>query len=105
MRDIMVRDQAALNLLMRENFRSRTWQPPPDPEGGSPVRPVYTAWNDKLKIARLPLRYFANGHTFFVQRMCAHARARPSDARRRARTPTHTLSDDEPVEAVSDRKD
>eukprot|EP00908_Phaeocystis_cordata_P010200 Transcript_21042.p1 GENE.Transcript_21042~~Transcript_21042.p1 ORF type:complete len:807 (+),score=158.02 Transcript_21042:127-2421(+) len=29
-RDIMVRDQAALNLLMRENFRSKTWAPPPD---------------------------------------------------------------------------
>ena len=69
MRDIMVRDQAALNLLMRENFRSKVWQPPPDPEGGSAVRPIYSAWNDKLKIARLPLRYFANGHTFFVQRM------------------------------------
>ena len=67
----MVRDQAALNLLMREGFRSRTWAPPPDTEGGSPVRPVYLAWNDKLKIARLPLRYFANGHTFFVQRMYA----------------------------------
>jgi hypothetical protein len=35
------------------------------------VRPIYHAWNDKLKIARLPLRYFANGHTFFVQRMYA----------------------------------
>jgi len=33
------------------------------------VRPIYLAWNEKLKIARLPLRYFANGHTFFVQRM------------------------------------
>jgi hypothetical protein len=72
-RDIMVRDQAALNLLMREGFRSKTWTPPKDPEGGAAVRPVYMAWNDKLKIARLPLRYFANGHTFFVQRMYAKA--------------------------------
>ena len=70
-RDIMIRDQAALNLLMREQFRSKTWTAPPDPEGGSAVRPIYLAWNDKLKIARLPLRYFANGHTFFVQRMYA----------------------------------
>ena len=70
-RDIMCRDQAALNLLMREGFRSKEWQPPPDPEGRSKVRPVYLAWNEKLKIARLPLRYFANGHTFFVQ--AAHA--------------------------------
>ena len=70
-RDIMVRDQAALNLLMRENFRSKTWQPPPDPDGGQAVRPIYLAWNDKLKIARLPLRYLANGHTFFLQRLYA----------------------------------
>jgi len=68
-RDIMVRDQAALNLLLRENFRSKTWTAPPDPEGGTAVRPIYLAWNDKLKIARLPLRYFANGHTYFVQRL------------------------------------
>jgi hypothetical protein len=68
-RDIMVRDQAALNLLMRENFHSKTWDPPPDPKGRSAVRPIFLAWNDKIKIARLPLRYFANGHTFFVQRL------------------------------------
>jgi len=68
-RDIMVRDQAALNLLMRENFRSKTWTPPADPQGSSAVRPIFLAWNEKLRIARLPLRYFANGHTFFVQRL------------------------------------
>ena len=34
---------------------------------------MWLAWNDKIKIARLPLRYFANGHTFFVQRMYAKA--------------------------------
>ena len=37
-RDVMIRDQAALNLLMREGFRSRVWKPPPDPEGGQEVR-------------------------------------------------------------------
>ena len=98
-RDIMVRDQAALNLLMRENFRSKTWAPPPDvspswrlerragrgkrvarrltqrasgqPKGTPPVRNIYLVWNEKLKLARLPLKYFANGHSFFVQRMYA----------------------------------
>ena len=30
--------------------------------GRAPVRPIYYAWNDKIKLARLPLRYFANGH-------------------------------------------
>jgi len=76
-RDIMVRDQSALNLLMRENFRSRTWTPPPDPEGGQAVRPIYLTWNDKIKLARLPLRYFANGHSFFVQRLYAKAEHPP----------------------------
>jgi hypothetical protein len=76
-RDIMVRDQAALNLLMREGFRSKQWSPPPDPKGSVPVRPLYLAWNDKLKIARLPLRYFANGHTFFVQRIYAKSEHPP----------------------------
>ena len=47
----------------------RALPPPPVFAGGSAVRPVYYAWNDKLKIARLPLRYFANGHTYFVQRL------------------------------------
>ena len=37
-RDIMIRDQAALNLLMREGFHSKTWPPPPDPSGVPPVR-------------------------------------------------------------------
>ncbi|KAL1518521.1 hypothetical protein AB1Y20_002810 [Prymnesium parvum] len=76
-RDIMVRDQAALNLLMRENFRSKTWTPPADAEGGQAVRPIYLAWNEKIKLARLPLRYFANGHTFFVQRLYAKAQHPP----------------------------
>jgi len=78
-RDVMIRDQAALNLLMREGFRSKEWVPPPDPEGGEKARPIYLAWNDKLKIARLPLRYFANGHTFFVQRMYARKEKDGSD--------------------------
>ena len=43
-------------------------QLPPDPEGGSAVRPIYSAWNDKLKIARLPRATLRTG-TFFVQRM------------------------------------
>jgi len=76
-RDIMIRDQAALNLLMRENFRSKTWAPPPDPEGGQAVRPIYLTWNEKIKLARLPLRYFANGHTYFVQRLYAKAEHPP----------------------------
>ena len=66
---LQVRDQAALNLLMRENFHSKTWSPPKDPQGRDPIRPVYLTWNEKLKLARLPLKYFANGHSFFVQRM------------------------------------
>ncbi len=70
-RDIMIRDQAALNLLMREKFHTRQWVPPADPQGRAPVRPIYYAWNDKIKLARLPLRYFANGHTAFVQRIYA----------------------------------
>lgn len=78
-RDVMIRDQAALNLLMREGFRSREWQPPPDTEGGEKARPIYYAWNDRLKIARLPLRYFANGHTFFVQRLYARREKDGSD--------------------------
>ena len=78
-RDVMIRDQAALNLLMREGFRSKEWEPPPDPQGGTRARPIYKAWNDRLKIARLPLRYFANGHTFFVQRMYARKEADGSD--------------------------
>ena len=40
-RDIMIRDQAALNLLMREGFHSKTWPPPPDPSGVPPVRRIY----------------------------------------------------------------
>ena len=67
----MIRDQAALNLLMRENFHSKTWTPPPHPEGKKPVRQIYLTWNEKLKLSRLPLKYFANGHSFFVQRMYA----------------------------------
>ena len=78
-RDVMIRDQAALNLLMREGFRSKEWEPPPDPQGRTKARPIYKAWNDRLKIARLPLRYFANGHTFFVQRMYARKEADGSD--------------------------
>ena len=35
------------------------------------VRSIYLVWNEKLKLARLPLKYFANGHSFFVQRMYA----------------------------------
>lgn len=70
-RDIMIRDQAALNLLMREGFHSKTWPPPPDPSGVPPVRSIYLVWNERLKLARLPLKYFANGHSFFVQRMYA----------------------------------
>ena len=94
-RDVMIRDQAALNLLMREGFHSKTWAPPPDPNGVPPVRSIhlqpsppspspftlpltptptpyqvrsiYLVWNEKLKLARLPLKYFANGHSFFVQ--------------------------------------
>ncbi len=62
---------------MREGFRSKQWSPPPDPKGSVPVRPLYLAWNDKLKIARLPLRYFANGHTFFVQRIYAKSEHPP----------------------------
>jgi len=46
---------------MREGFHSKEWAPPADPEGGGKARPIYYAWNDRLKIARLPLRYFANG--------------------------------------------
>ena len=76
-RDIMVRDQAALNLLMRENFQSKTWTPPPDPDGKAPVRSIYLTWNNKLKLARLPLKYFANGHSFFVQRMYEKPQAPP----------------------------
>ena len=45
-RDIMIRDQAALNLLMRENFRSRVWKPPPDPDGGQEVRAFRRAGRD-----------------------------------------------------------
>ena len=42
-RDIMIRDQAALNLLMREGFHSKTWPPPPDPSGVPPVRRTHLA--------------------------------------------------------------
>ena len=31
------------------------------------VRSIYLVWNERLKLARLPLKYFANGHSFFVQ--------------------------------------
>ena len=31
------------------------------------MRNIYLVWNEKLKLARLPLKYFANGHSFFVQ--------------------------------------
>ena len=40
-RDVMIRDQAALNLLMREGFHSKTWAPPPDPNGVPPVRSIH----------------------------------------------------------------
>ena len=41
-----------------------TLNPTPTPHQ---VRSIYLVWNEKLKLARLPLKYFANGHSFFVQ--------------------------------------
>ena len=43
-----------------------TLNPTPTPAPHQ-VRSIYLVWNEKLKLARLPLKYFANGHSFFVQ--------------------------------------
>ena len=69
-----MRDQPALNLLVREGAPalSPAVRVPDDKRGRPGYRSVVYAANNTLRMGVLPVASFANGHTFFVQEHHVH---------------------------------
>ena len=69
-----MRDQPALNLLVREGAPalSPAVRVPDDKRGRPGYRSVVYAANNTLRLGVLPVAAFANGHTFFVQQHHVH---------------------------------